>query len=139
MAKPLQKIKENVCDGKRNNTIPFTVSGNIDRYTYNNTNVRYMKGKYNEAYIYLDDNITESKQQMWKNPKIVIAGMTKQIEACYVETPLAIGVGVYAIYDFAGYDPFYILGVLNAKQTTEYLIKEFSDKHLAGGYLAINK
>lgn len=134
-----QKIKENVCDGKRNNTIPFTVSGNIDRYVYNNINVRYMKGKYDNAYIYLDDNITESKQQMWKNPKIVIAGMTKQIEACYVETPLAIGVGVYAIYDFAGYDPFYILGVLNAKSTTEYLIKEFSDKHLAGGYLAINK
>ena len=134
-----QKIKENVCDGKRDNTIPFTVSGNIDRYTYNNTNVRYMKGKYDEAYIYLDDNITESKQQMWKNPKIVIAGMTKQIEACYVDTPLAIGVGVYAIYDFAGYNPFYILGVLNAKSTTEYLIKEFSDKHLAGGYLAINK
>jgi len=134
-----QKIKENVCDGKRDNTIPFTVSGNIDRYIYNNVNVRYMKGKYDSAYIYLDDIITESKQQMWKNPKIVIAGMTKQIEACYVETPLAIGVGVYAIYDFAGYDPYYVLGVLNAKQTTEYLIKEFSDKHLAGGYLAINK
>ena len=76
---------------------------------------------------------------MWRNPKIVIAGMTKQIEACYVETPLAIGVGVYAIYDFTGYDPYYVLGVLNAKQITEYLIKEFSDKHLAGGYLAINK
>ena len=134
-----QKIKENVCDGKRDNTIPFTVSGNIDRYIYNNVNVRYMKGKYDSAYIYLDDNITESKQQMWRNPKIVIAGMTKQIEACYVETPLAIGVGVYAIYDFTGYDPYYVLGVLNAKQTTEYLIKEFSDKHLAGGYLAINK
>ena len=32
-----------------------------------------------------------------------------------------------------------MLGVLNAKITTELLIKEFSDKHLAGGYLAINK
>ena len=98
-----------------------------------------MKDKYDKAYIYLDSNITESKQYMWKNPKIVIAGMTKQIEACYVDSPLAIGVGVYAIYDFAGYDPFYILGVLNSKHTTEFLITEFSDKHLAGGYLAINK
>lgn len=95
-----------------------------------------MKDKYDKAYIYLDSNITESKQYMWKNPKIVIAGMTKQIEACYVDSPLAIGVGVYAIYDFAGYDPFYILGVLNSKHTTEFLITEFSDKHLAGGYLA---
>ena len=134
-----QRIKENVCENENEDTIPFTVSGNIDRYVYNNINVRYMKDRYDKAYIYLDSNITESKQKMWKNPKIVIAGMTKQIEACYVDSPLAIGVGVYAIYDFAGYDPFYILGVLNSKHPTEFLITEFSDKHLAGGYLAINK
>ena len=134
-----QKIKENVCDMENEHTIPFTVSGNIDRYVFNNINVRYMKDRYGKAYIYLDSNITESKQEMWKNPKIIIAGMTKQIEACYVETPLAIGVGVYAIYDFTGYDPFYILGILNSKCTTDFLIAEFSDKHLAGGYLAINK
>ena len=134
-----QKIKENVCEIDNNHTIPFTVSGNIDRYVFNNTNVRYMKDKYSRAFIYLDSNITESKQEMWKNPKIIIAGMTKKIEACYVDTPLAIGVGVYAIYDFAGYNPFYILGILNSKSTTEFLTAEFSDKHLAGGYLAINK
>lgn len=134
-----QKIKENVCEIDNNHTIPFTVSGNIDRYVFNNTNVRYMKDKYSRAYIYLDSNITESKQEMWKNPKIIIAGMTKKIEACYVDTPLAIGVGVYAIYDFAGYNPFYILGILNSKSTTDFLTAEFSDKHLAGGYLAINK
>lgn len=134
-----QKIKENICEIRISSSIPFTVSGNIDRYEFNNVNVRYMKDRYKEAYIKLDDNIPGSKQQMWKKPKIVIAGMTKQIEACYVDTPLAIGVGVYAIYDFAGYDPFYILGVLNSKYTTEFLLTEFSDKHLAGGYLAINK
>lgn len=134
-----QKIKENVCEIDNNHTIPFTVSGNIYRYVFNNTNVRYMKDKYSRAFIYLDSNITESKQEMWKNPKIIIAGMTKKIEACYVDTPLAIGVGVYAIYDFAGYNPFYILGILNSKSTTDFLTAEFSDKHLAGGYLAINK
>lgn len=130
-----QKIKENICEIDNNHTIPFTVSGNIDRYVFNNTNVRYMKDKYSRAFIYLDSNITESKQEMWKNPKIIIAGMTKKIEACYVDTPLAIGVGVYAIYDFAGYNPFYILGILNSKSTTDFLTAEFSDKHLAGGYL----
>ena len=121
-----QKIKENVCEIDNNHTIPFTVSGNIDRYVFNNTNVRYMKDKYSRAFIYLDSNITESKQEMWKNPKIIIAGMTKKIEACYVDTPLAIGVGVYAIYDFAGYNPFYILGILNSKSTTDFLTAEFS-------------
>ena len=134
-----QKIKENIRDEYVPNSIPFTVSGNIDRYTFNNLGVRYMKSRYNNAHVVLDDNITDGKQIMWKNTKIVIAGMTKCIEAVYTDEPLGIGVGAYAIYDFNGFDPYYLLGVLNAKITTELLIKEFSDKHLAGGYLAINK
>ena len=134
-----QRIKEFVKVTKGINCIPFTVSGNIDRYAYNNRNVRYMKSSYDPAFIELDSSIASSKIQMWKMPKIVIAGMTKTIEAVYVEEPLAIGVGVYAIYDFGGYNPFYITGVLNSKVVTEYLTKEFYDKHLAGGYLAINK
>lgn len=133
------KIKNNIYETKRELSIPFTVSGNIDRYTYNNINVRYMKDKYNTAYVFLDENISISKQRMWMNPKIIIAGMTKQIEACYVNTPLAIGVGVYAIYDFAGLNPLYLLGILNSRYLTYILTMEFADKHLAGGYLAINK
>lgn len=70
-----QKIKENVCEIDNNHTIPFTVSGNIDRYVFNNTNVRYMKDKYSRAFIYLDSNITESKQEMWKNPKINVSSI----------------------------------------------------------------
>ena len=134
-----QKIKENIRGTACPHSIPFTVSGNIDRYCYNNLDVRYMKSKYEDAHVILDDTITEGKQNMWNNPKIVIAGMTKCIEAVYVDRPLGIGVGVYAIYDFNGLDPYYLLGVLNSKITTYFLIKEFSDKHLAGGYLAINK
>ena len=72
-------------------------------------------------------------------PKIIIAGMTKVIEATYVDSPLAIGVGTYAIYDFNGISPYYILGLLNSKYTSYYLRTKFKDKHLAGGYLAINK
>lgn len=134
-----QKIKENVMNEVGPDSIPFTVSGNIDRYTYNNHGVRYMKSRYENAHVKLDENISDGKQQMWNNPKIVVAGMTKCIEAVYTDEPLGIGVGAYAIYDFNGLNPYYLLGVLNAKITTQFLIKEFSDKHLAGGYLAINK
>lgn len=134
-----QKIKDNVMNEVVPNSIPFTVSGNIDRYTFNNHGVRYMKSRYEDAHVILDEKISYGKQQMWNNPKIVVAGMTKCIEAVYADEPLGIGVGAYAIYDFNGIDPYYLLGVLNAKITTQLLIKEFSDKHLAGGYLAINK
>ncbi len=134
-----QKLKEFVVDQQITNSIPFTVSGNIDRYSYNNCNVRYMKGFYPTAFMYLDNSIAETKRAMWLQPKIIIAGMTKVIEATYVESPVAIGVGTYAIYDFNGINPYYILGLLNSKYTSYYLINKFKDKHLAGGYLAINK
>lgn len=134
-----QIIKEYVVDGERENVIPFTVSGNIDRYQYNNTDVRYMKSKYHKAYIRKDCNVANSKLRIWMSPKIVIAGMTKVIEATYVDTPLALGVGAYAITAFNNYSPYYITGLLNSKYTSYYLRSKFKDKHLAGGYLAINK
>ncbi len=134
-----QKIKEYVVDGERDNVIPFTVSGNIDRYFFNNRDVRYMKSKFYNAYIRLDCDVANSKLNMWMSPKIVIAGMTKVIESTYVETPLAIGVGVYAITSFGKYNPYFITGLLNSKYTSYYLRNKFKDKHLAGGYLAINK
>ena len=105
----------------------------------NNTDVRYMKSKYHKAYIRKDCNVANSKLRMWMSPKIVIAGMTKVIEATYVDTPLALGVGSYAITAFNNYSPYYITGLLNSKYTSYYLRSKFKDKHLAGGYLAINK
>ena len=134
-----QRIKEYVHCQKDRNSIEFTVSGNIDRYTYNNLYVRYMKDKYDNAFIYLSHSIATSKRAMWNNPKIIVAGMTKCIEATYVNNPLAIGVGCYAITSFAGANPLFVLGVLNSKLATHYLRNAFKDKHLAGGYLAINK
>ena len=134
-----QRLKEFVTYYQATNTIPFTVSGNIDRYYYDNIDVRYMKDRYPTAYIYLDESIANSKKNMWIRPKIIIAGMTKVIEATYVDSPLAIGVGAYAIYEFNGMSPYYILGLLNSKYTSYYLRTKFKDKHLAGGYLAINK
>ena len=134
-----QKIKEFVHDHKVENSIPFTVSGNIDRYYYDNKNVKYMKDRYSDAYVYLDGSFSKGKVLLWSNPKIIIAGMTKVVEATYVQSSLAIGVGAYAIYDFNGINPYYILGLLNSKYTSYYLMNKFRDKHLAGGYLAINK
>lgn len=132
-----QKIKVNVNENKKG--IKFTVSGNIDRYEFNNVNVRYMNSKFKEAYIFKNENIAESKWLFWNQPKIIVAGMTKVIEATYVNEPLGIGVGCYGIYEFAGFNPKAILGLLNSKYLSYYLNIRFKDKHLAGGYLAINK
>ena len=134
-----QKIKEFVSEVSTDNSIPFTVSGCIDRYIYSNKNVRFMGLKLNNAYIEKSDTIAESKWNFWTNKKIVVAGMTKELEAVYVEEPLALGVGVYAIYDFKEFNPKFLTAILNSKYLTFYFVNKFRHKHLAGGYLAINK
>lgn len=134
-----EKLKGLVVNKYSKNSLPFTVSGCIDRYTYTNENVRFMGNKFDTAYVLNSEKIANSKWKLWENEKIVIAGMTKVIEAVYVSKPLAIGVGVYAIYDYAGFNPKFLLANLNSKYHSYYLNKNFKDKHLAGGYLAINK
>ena len=135
-----EQLKDIVSNKEKKGSIPFTVSGNIDRYKWTNESVRYMGERYATAFINNSSNIVaDSKWSFWSGPKIVIAGMTKVIEAVYVENPLGMGVGIYGIYDFKGYDPFCLTAILNSKYLTYYFLIKFKDKHLAGGYLAINK
>lgn len=135
-----QLLKEYVSGTAGQGKIPFTVSGCIDPYVVLNKPVRYMGNKYESAFVEKRDTaIAESKWKLWEQEKIVIAGMTKRIEAVYVDSPLGIGVGTYAIHDFGNFDKFTLLGILNSRFVSYYLTTKFKAKHLAGGYLAINK
>jgi hypothetical protein len=135
-----QMIKEYLYEKPGKNRIPFTVSGCIDPYVVLDKPVRYMNEKYEKAFVEKRGTaISESKWNLWEGEKIVIAGMTKRIEAVLSIEPLGIGVGTYAIHTFGGYDKHALLGLLNSKFMSFYLTKQFKAKHLAGGYLAINK
>lgn len=99
-----------------------------------------MKDTYTNPFISFNKkSIAESKWNFWCSEKIVIAGMTKRLEAFYSKEPLALGVGCYGIYDYANFNPYFLLGCLNSKFFTYYFNELFKDKHLSGGYLAINK
>ena len=120
--------------------IPFAVSGSVDRYALDTSSVRYMKDRYTHPYLELGSPVVAaSKYRFWRSAKIVIAGLTKRIEAVYVPTPLALGVGAYAIYELAGYEPYAVTAVLNSTFMTGYLRAAFYHKQLAGGYLALSK
>ena len=134
-----KKIKGIISTESNKNSIPFTVSGCIDRFTISNENVRYMGLKLEKAYVNSSNVISTSKWKFWNSQKIVIAGMTKEIEAVYVNRPFGLGVGVYAVYSFGNFEPYALTGILNSSYLTFYLKNKFKDKHLAGGYLAINK
>jgi galactitol-specific phosphotransferase system IIB component len=135
-----QQLKVLISEKKARKKIPFIVSGNVDRYYWTNKNVQYMKNNFSQAYIQNDSKlIAKSKWNFWNNPKIVISGMTKTIEAVYSDEPLGLGVGIYGIYDCGKFLPLCLTAILNSKFLTYYFRNKFKDKHLAGGYLAINK
>jgi len=116
------------------------VSGGIDKYSITYENVRYMGTTFSKAFIHNNQKkIAATKWSFWNNKKIVVAGMTKKIEASWAETPLAIGVGTYGIYEFGMLEPKFLLALLNSSFMTYYVMKKFKDKHLADGYLSINK
>ena len=118
--------------------IDFIVTGNIDRYSVELGNVRYMKEKYKMPKLI--DNpeiITRGRWKLYNSKKIVIGGMTKVLEAAFDNKGVAVGVGVYCLTDFK-LEPYFILGIINSKFATYYFRKQFEAKHLAGNYLAIN-
>jgi len=119
--------------------IPFTVSGCIDRYVVSNRNVRYMKSRYDNAHISLNCGLSRSKIDFWTKPKVVIAGMTKVVEAVFVSEPYALGVGIYGIQCVTSRQAQVLAAILNSKFISFYFTKKFREKELSGGYLAINK
>ena len=125
---------------EENRGIPFAVSGSVDRYGLDTSSVRYLKDRYTHPHLELGSPaVSPSKYRFWQRPKIVIAGLTRRIEAVYVESPLALGVGAYGIYDFAGYEPYAVTAVLNSTFMSGYVSRTFRGKALSGGYLALNK
>lgn len=130
-----------LCEGqaKRGKSLPFIVTGNIDPYLIMPGNVLYMKQRYENPFLRYDARyVTDGKWALFSSPKIVIAGMTKIIEAAYDPIGYALGVNVYAATDF-DIDYRYILALLNSNLMTFVFKSMFQAKHLAGGYLAINK
>jgi hypothetical protein len=85
----------------------------------------------------LTEPMNARKRSLYAAKKIVIAGMTRRLEAAYDEQGLALGVQVFAVTDMQD-DSRYILGLLNSKLLSYLFRLRYQAKRLAGGYLAIN-
>jgi hypothetical protein len=118
---------------------PFIVSGNIDRYSIRLGNVRYMQRQFRQPLLDLNsDSLSPLKKKLYAHPKIVIAGMSRRLEAAYDDQGLALGVQVYAAAEPLD-DSYYLLGLLNSRLMSFLFRERFAAKKLAGGYLAMNK
>jgi hypothetical protein len=124
---------------KENNSKRVIVTGTIDRYCILQKSVRYKGVDYKSPFIYNNPLIiSPGKWELFSTPKIVVAGMTKVIEATLDEFgELAPGVSVYSIIGKIEVLK-YVLGILNSKLINWYFRNRFDDKHLAGGYISMN-
>jgi hypothetical protein len=118
---------------------PFVVSGNIDRYRVVLGAVRFQRRDFTHPVLPADVQwLTDNKRRLYGGQKLVIAGMTKRLEVAFDSTGLALGVQVYAAAQLRE-DPHYLLGILNSKLISYLFRQRHAAKHLAGGYLAVNK
>jgi len=117
----------------------FITSGNIDRYSIRLGNVRYLNRRYARPQLPLNvSELTPAKRRLFASPKIVIAGMSRRLEAARDNRRLALGVQVFAASE-CQVDPLYLLALLNSKLLSYLFATRFAAKRLSGGYLAINK
>jgi hypothetical protein len=119
--------------------LPFITSGNIDRYMIRTGNVRYQGRVWRDPQMDMGGAaLTKRQRQLFASPKIVIAGLTRRLEAAWDSRGLALGVQVFAATELQ-VDPFYLLALLNSKLLSYLFRTRFAAKRLGGGYLAINK
>jgi hypothetical protein len=117
----------------------FVVSGNIDRYCIRWGRARFMKRCFDRPVLPSASMLlTDAKRRLFQGPKIVIAGMTRRIEAAWDPGGMALGVQVYCAAELRE-DRRYLLGLLNSKLFSFLFRGRFRAKQLAGGFLSVNK
>ncbi|MFO0886279.1 MAG: N-6 DNA methylase [Pirellulales bacterium] len=118
---------------------PLVVSGNLDRFHIRQGNVRYIKHDFLRPVVRLDHpGISPQKRILFTQPKILVAGLSKQLEVAYDQQGLAIGVQVFAMTLWKD-DPFWLLALLNSRLITMWYREQFAGKQLSCGYVPINK
>lgn len=117
----------------------FIVSRNVKRYAITPGDVRFMRERYRRPRLRIDSaELSPLKRTLYAGKKIVVAGMSRRIEAAWDDVGRALGVQVYAA-DRLTCDPFYLLALLNSRLLTYLFQTRFAAKRLAGGYFSLNK
>ena len=129
-----------ITDGLKNkNSKQIVTTGAIDPFEILDKPVKYKGEYYIKPYIHFDPEvISTGKWSLFCTPKIVVAGMTKKIEATLDENgELAPAVSVYSIITEVELLK-HILPIITSTLIDWYFKIKFQDKHLAGGYISIN-
>ena len=118
----------------------FVNTGTIDPYIslWDLESTQYIKGRFNKPLIekeFLKNNMP-TRYNDAKSNKIIIAGMSKRIEAIYDEGITLAGKSTVIILGNKE-DLKYILGILNSKIIQIYYKIMYNSRRMAGGYFTI--
>ena len=115
-------------------------SGTIDRYHFlwGEKAFRYIKVSYLRPVIPVDleKKLPSKRREQAKLPKIIVAGMTKELE-CAIDLEGAFLAGKSTCIIFSSINLKFLLGLLNSKLLSFYYRTIFGGSSLAGGYLRI--
>ncbi|MHB8360220.1 MAG: Eco57I restriction-modification methylase domain-containing protein [Thermoplasmataceae archaeon] len=130
-----------ISERQTESSIPFIITGNIEKYLLNREKVvRYQGKELTKPYFKKGEEVTEGKWKLFTSKKIVIRGMALRLTAAFDELGCACGVSVYTITNLKeNIDLFFLLGILNSELIDFYYKSQFISKHLAGKYIGYNK
>jgi len=137
-------LKEKIINSKKqtNDFKKIINTGTIDPYKilWGKKPMRYIKDKYEKPIIKHTDlkEISKKRYKQSISNKIIIAGMSKIIEAVFDDGKILAAKSTNIILDDNIDKLKFILGILNSKLMSFYVTNYFHSNKMAGGYINIS-
>lgn len=135
-------VKEVIMDAyEQDKSFKIINTGTIDKYLslWGISPMQYIKGKYLYPRISYADltSINTTRLKQAKSPKIVVAGMSKEIEATYDKGEILAGKSTSIILSADEELLKYVLGIINSKLVSFGTGIIFNSLKMSGGFLNI--
>ncbi|MBN1946797.1 MAG: N-6 DNA methylase [Bradymonadales bacterium] len=132
-----QALMESGSSANEPDTLPFVVSGCIDPYRLRAVPLRFMGRRWTSPVLPLRV-LTAGKRELYESPKVLVAGVSRGLEAAFDDRGRALGVSIYAIRS-----PLVrwecLLALLNSPAMACWYRRRFAGKELSGGYFGVNR
>ncbi len=119
---------KNLSKKLQRSTLPFLNAGDVRRYSL----------RRKKFLSYTPTLVSPDQWRDFEEPKLVIAGMAKQLRVALDQSGHALGRVYYITQTRTPYDPYFMLGLLNSCLINAYFSLLFVATHLRSGYIRYN-
>lgn len=129
-------LREATAEGDVEDVRPFVVTRSVEPYRLALGDVRFQRRRWRLPVLRLSV-LTPGKRALFTRPKVVVAGVSRRLEAARDPEGVALGVGVYAVIPH-GVATEIVLALLNSLTISDWYRHRFLGRELSGGYFAVN-